>query len=116
VSFELPTAVDAVVAAVAEGGLIGAVVGKEVDVWAGKDPLNNRIRARMDAQVWSILDCLFMVLLFRVLLIQQGHTFAKSQRREPGFLRALRDPIETNHVLCSAPGFHRSGAFTRDAP
>jgi len=64
VSFELPAAaVDAVVAAVAEGGLVGAVVGSGVGVWAGEDPLNNRVRARIEAQVWSIRDCLFMVLL-----------------------------------------------------
>jgi hypothetical protein len=49
--------------AVAEGGLVGAVVGKEGVVAAGDDPFNNRVRARIEAQVWSIRDCLFMVLL-----------------------------------------------------
>ncbi len=61
---ELPAAVDDLVAPVVKGGLVGAVVGKGVGVWTGAAPLNNRVRARIEAQVWSIRDCLFMVSFF----------------------------------------------------
>jgi hypothetical protein len=62
VSFDLPAALDALVA-VTEGGLGGVMVFKGVGVWADEYPLNNRVKARIEAQVWNIRDCLFMILL-----------------------------------------------------
>jgi len=52
-----------VVPAVTEGGFVGGVVGSGADVWPCADPLNNRVRAKMEVQAWNIRDRLFMVLL-----------------------------------------------------